>query len=106
VDWNLVVHVLDELRDGARSLFELAHTFSRYGRASVVENLLYLADRELIKLSAGRTPFEAVPKAEWQRRLREAFEREESDPLAMTSTSLELTETGEQILQLFGIGRP
>lgn len=106
MDWNPVVQVLDELRDGPHSLLELTNIISRYDRTSLVRSLLYLADRELIKLSAGRYPFEPVPKAEWQRRLREAFGGGSSDPVEMSNTSVDLTERGEQILQLFGIGYP
>ena len=106
MDWNPVFHVLDELRDGPRSLLELDGTISRYEHASVLQILLYLADRQLIDLSDTQHPFEPIPKEEWQRRLHEAFESERSDPVAMAGTSIDLSKKGVQALQLFGIGYP
>lgn len=104
MDWNPVIHAMDELRDGPRSLLELDTAISRHERTSFIESLLYLADRELIDLSASRNPFEPIPKALWQQRLREAFGDGRSDPVAMMGTSVDLSKKGVQVLQLFGIG--
>ncbi|WP_165912221.1 hypothetical protein [Novosphingobium sp. PhB165] len=104
MDWNPVVYVLDELRDGPRSLFEIDATISRFERGSFVQSLFYLAERELIELSAVRHPFEPIPKTEWQRRLREALEGSRPDPIAMTGTSIDLSQKGIHVLQLLGIG--
>lgn len=106
MDWNPVIHLLDELRDGPCSMLELDSTISRYERPAVVQTLLYLADRELIELTATRHPFAPIPKAESQRRLREAFGSDRSDPVAMAETAIDLSKEGVQVLQLFGIGYP
>jgi len=106
MDWNPIVQLLDELRDGKRSLLDMISATSRYDRASLAESLLYLADRELVGLAAGEYPFEPIPRTEWSRRMRDAFASGSSDPLGLAGLSVGLTERGEKVLELFGIGYP
>lgn len=105
MDWNPVFHVLDELRDEPRSLLDLPRIFSRYDRASLLQNLLYLTDRNMIQMSESRYPFEPVPKTEWSRRLRHAFDSGHSDPVESATASVEISERGQHVLQLLGIGQ-
>ena len=70
------------------------------------ESLLFLADHGLIGLSAGRGPFTPIPKSEWPQRLRDAFGTDGAGQSSMTDTAIDLTENGEHVLRLFGIGHP
>ena len=106
MDWNPVVHVLDKLSEGTHSLIELSYMASRYDRAAFLQGLLFLADRELIELSAGRGPYQPIAPAKWPELLRDAFRTDAGDPGAMTDTAIDLTNGGEQILSLFRIGHP
>ncbi len=105
IDWNPVLHVLDELSEGTHSFLELSDMAHHYGREPFLESLLFLADRELVELSSGRDALASVPRAEWQHRLQQAF-GVGADPSTLTINSLDLTEKGEQILRLFNIGHP
>ncbi|MBY0582369.1 MAG: hypothetical protein K2P68_05545 [Sphingomonas sp.] len=106
LDWNPVVHILDTLSDGTHSFLELSYMVRHYDREAFTESLVFLADRELVELSAGRGPFTPIPKSEWQQRLRDAFGTENADPPSMTDTAIDLTGDGEHVLRLFGIGHP
>lgn len=106
IDWNPVVHILDELSDGTHSFLELSYMISRYDRASFLESLLFLADRGLIELSAGRGPFEPIASGEWSVRLQNAFASDAADPDVMTDTAIDLSQGGEHVLRLFKIGHP
>jgi hypothetical protein len=106
LDWNPVVHVLDKLSEGTHSLIELSYMIPRYDRAAFLQGLLFLADRELVELSAGRGPYQPIAATEWPRLLREAFGSDAGDRGAMIDTIIELTTRGEQVLSLFRIGHP
>ncbi|MBC9030885.1 hypothetical protein IAG41_00625 [Sphingomonas sp. JC676] len=106
IDWNPVIHILDELSDGTHSFLELSYMVSHYEREAFTDSLLFLAERDLIELLAGRGPFEPIPKDEWPRRLRDAFGSDVADPVVLVGTSIDLSERGEQVLHLFGIGHP
>jgi hypothetical protein len=106
MDWNPVIHLLDELSDGTQPFAVMRHMMSRYDRASLVQNLLFLANRDLIKLLESPEASEPIPKSEWQRLLRGAFETNNSDSGARINFWIDLTEEGEHVLRLFGIGRP
>ncbi len=106
MDWNPVVQLLDELSDGTQPFAVMRHLMSRYDRASFVQSLLFMADRELIKLSEWPEASEPIPKSEWQGLLRGAFENDIPDPRAMINLSIGLTPKGEQVLHFFGIGHP
>ena len=51
MDWNPVVHVMDKLSEGTHSFLELSYSISNSDRASFIEGLLFLADRELVELT-------------------------------------------------------
>lgn len=104
MDWNTVVHLLDELRDGPCSLLEFDATLSRYERKSLLPILIYLADRNLIALSETRHPFDPIPPTEWRNTLRDAFGADTQDPVDMAGVAIDLSKSGTQVLQLFGIG--
>lgn len=104
LDWNPVIHTLDELSDGTHSFLELSYIVPRYGRERFLEGLLFLADRGLIELSSGRD-FSSISVGEWPDRLREAFGGE-GDPFTLAETSVDLSEKGEQVLRLLNIGHP
>jgi hypothetical protein len=104
MDWNAVVHLLDELRDEPRSLLDLPRAFSRYDRPSLLQSLLYLSDQDLISISESRYPHEPVPKSEWQRRLRQALDGQRSGAVESAAASVETSDRGHRILELFGIG--
>ncbi|MDI1295963.1 MAG: hypothetical protein PSY12_08780 [bacterium] len=106
MDWNPVVHILDQLSDGTHSALELSYMQSKYEGASFLHALFFLADRGLIKLSAGRGPFQPIATADWQMRLQSAFSGGAVDPDIMTNTALDLSEAGERVLHLFKIGHP
>jgi len=106
MDWNLVIHVLDELRDGPQPLLPFANIASRHDRASCMQTTLFLSDRELIALSTVQYPFTSVAREEWPDRLRAAFAEGDVDPVASGNTAIDLTDQGKQVLQLFGIGHP
>ena len=106
MDWTPVVHVLDKLSEGTHSFIELSYMASHYDRAAFLQGLLFLADRELIELSAGRGPHQPIAAAEWPLRLQGAFGTDAADPGAMTDTAIDLTNKGEQVLTLFRIGHP
>ncbi len=105
IDWNPVIHVLDELSDGTHSFLELSYIAPHYTREAFLESLVFLADRGLVKFLMGRDML-AIPQTEWSKLLREAFGMDVADPAVMVKTSLELTDKGEQILRLFNIGHP
>ena len=106
IDWNPVVHILDELSDGTHSLHELGYLAQRYERSVFVDSLLFLADRRLIEMSVGRSSPKSIPQAEWSGIVRSTFETDEPDANAMENTMIDLSEGGEQVLRLFGIGHP
>lgn len=106
LDWNPVVHILDTLSDGTHSFLELSYMVPHYDRGVFTEGLVFLADRELIELSSGSSPFTPIPKSEWSQRLRDAFGNESAEPSSMTDTVIDLTEGGEHVLRLLGIGHP
>lgn len=106
IDWNPVIHVLDELSDGTHSFLELSYMAPHYGRESFLESLLFLSDRELVEMSIGREDHLTVPQEETSHLLRKAFGVEAPDPDIMVNTSIDLTDKGEQILQLFNVGHP
>jgi hypothetical protein len=66
VDWNPVVHILDALSEGTHSFLELSYMVPDYDREAFTKALLFLADRSLIDLSAGKGPFTSIPKSEWR----------------------------------------
>lgn len=103
VDWN---HILDTLSEGTHSFLELSYMVPNYDREAFTEALLFLADRGLIDLSAGKGPFTPIPKSEWTHLLRDAFGTEGAEQSLMTDTAIDLTEDGEHVLRLFGIGHP
>jgi hypothetical protein len=104
LDWNPVIHVLDTLSEGTHSLLELGYMRQHYKPSAFVESVLYLADRGLVELLAGKGPFEPIPRAEWAGLLRSAFEANDPDQAMMANTSIDLSKSGEQALALFGIG--
>ncbi|WP_395330886.1 hypothetical protein WBP06_00810 [Novosphingobium sp. BL-8H] len=106
MDWNLVIHALDELRDGPRPLLEFAETVSRQDPAACVQTMHYLADREMIALASLQYPFASIPREEWQARLCAAFAGGIADRVAVAATAIDLTDRGNQVMQLFGIGHP
>lgn len=106
LDWNPVVHVLDKLSEGTHTLIELSYMAPRYDRAAFFEGLLFLADQQLVELSAGRGPYQPIAAAEWPQLLRDAFGSDAGDPDAMANTIIDLTDRGRQVLSLFGIGHP
>jgi len=106
LDWNPVVHVLDKLSEGTHSLLELSYMVCRYDRAAFVQGLLFLADRELVELSAGGEPYQSIAAAEWPQLLRDALENDAGDPGTTANTMIDLTGKGEQVLSLFRIGHP
>lgn len=106
IDWNPVVHILDTLSEGTHSLLELGCMAKHYEQSAFVNSLLYLADRRLVELSAGRTSFHPIPQTEWPGILRSAFENAHPDQATMVNTQIDLSEGGEQVLRLFGIGHP
>lgn len=106
VDWNPVIHILDTLSEGSHSFLELSHMVPDYDREAFTKALLFLADRDLIDLSAGKGPFTPIPKSEWVQRLRDAFGTEGAEQLSMTDTAIDLTDHGEHVLRLFRIGHP
>lgn len=74
IDWNPIVHILDELSEGTHSLLELSYSQCHYDGSAYLDALLFLADRKLIELSQGIEQLETVPSEQWGQRLREAFE--------------------------------
>lgn len=106
IDWNPVIHILDELSDGTHSFLELSYMAAHYERTAFLEGLTFLAERSLVELSEGREHPVPILKTDWQQRLRDAFGVEAADPELMTRTSIDLTSDGEQILRLFNIGHP
>jgi hypothetical protein len=77
-----------------------------YDSAAFMQALLFLADRGLIELSAGRGPFELIANADWPVRLQSAFANDGADPDLLTNTAIDLSPEGERVLQLFKIGHP
>jgi len=106
MDWNPVVQLLDELSDGTQPFAVMRHLMLRYDRASFVQSLLFMADRELIELSEKPEAAEPIAKSEWQGLLRGAFESDNPDTVAGINIWIDLTAKGEQVLHLFGIGHP
>lgn len=106
IDWNPVVHILDTLSEGTHSFLVLSYMLPHYDREAFVESLLFLADRELIELSMGDSPYTPIPKSEWPQRLRDAFSTETAEKSSMTDTTIDLTKDGEAVLRLFNIGHP
>jgi hypothetical protein len=106
IDWNPVVHILDTLSEGTHSLRELGYMTQNYEQSAFIDSLLFLADRKLIELSAGRTSFQPIPQTQWSGILRSAFETDHPDEATMVTTQIDLSEGGDQILRLFGIGHP
>lgn len=106
MDWNPVVHLLDELSDGTRLFAELRHIISHHDRASCLQSVLFLADRDLIELSEQLDGSEPIPKADWPALLSEAFERKFNDSGGRANACIHLTKRSEQVLQLLGIGHP
>jgi len=106
VDWNPVVHILDKLSEGTHSFLELSYMVPSYDRKAFTDALLFLSDRELIDLSAGPGPFTPIPKSEWTQRLVDGFGTEGAEQPSMTDTAVDLTQNGEHVLRLFGIGHP
>jgi hypothetical protein len=106
IDWNPVLHILDALSEGTHSLLELSYMAPSYDRVAFVDGLVFLAERGLVELSAGRGPFEPIPKSEWPTLLRECFSVADFDQQVMVNRSIDLSQRGEQVLNLFGIGHP
>ncbi len=106
IDWNPVIHILDELSEGTQSFLELSYTARHYERATFLGSLLFLAERQLIEVSEGNEHTAAVARTEWPQRLREAFGVDAAAPELMTRTSISLTTAGGQVLRLLNIGHP
>ena len=106
IDWNPVVHILDTLSEGTHSLRELGYMAQYYERSAFIDSLLFLADRTLVELSAGQTSFQPIPKGQWSGILRSAFETDHGDEATMVNTQIDLSESGQQLVRLFGIGHP
>ncbi len=106
IDWNPVVHILDELSEGTHSFFELSYSQGHYDGSTYLDALLFLADRQLIELSQGLEQLEAVPPEEWGKRLRDAFDVRAAAPHLLGQTSINLTDRGGQLLRLLNIGHP
>ncbi len=106
IDWNPVIHVLDELSDGTHSLLELSYMAPHYERGSFLDSLLFLSDRGLVEMSIGRETYLPVQQLESSHLLRKAFGVDVPDPAMMVNTSIDLTEAGEQILRLLNVGHP
>ncbi len=106
IDWNPVVHILDTLSEGTHSLLELGYMAPHYERSAFLRSLLFLAERSLVELSEGRTSFQPIPQGQWSGILRSAFETDHPDEATMVNTQIDLSEGGEQVVRLFGIGHP
>ncbi|MBO9519782.1 MAG: hypothetical protein J7493_17120 [Porphyrobacter sp.] len=106
IDWNAVIHILDELSDGTHSFLELSYMPPNYGRVAFVAALVFLAERELIELSKGRGPFEPIPKSDWPTLLRKCFGTEHVEQKKLVSHSIDLSQRGEQLLHILGVGHP
>jgi hypothetical protein len=106
IDWNPVVHILDTLSEGTHSLRELGYMAQHYEQSAFIGGLLFLAERRLVELSAGRGSLQPIPQAQWSELLRSAFETDHPDDAMMVNTQIDLTEGGGQVLRLFGIGHP
>ena|GEM_PF-4789020 len=106
IDWNPVIHVLDELSDGTHSFLELSYMAPHYERDLFLESLLLLSDRGLVEMSIGRENHLPVPQEESSHLLRKAFGVDAPDPTIMVNTMIDLTDKGEQILRLLNVGHP
>jgi hypothetical protein len=106
MDWNPVIHLLDELSDGEQFFRELRSMAVRYDRKSFVEALLFLAERELIMISSKSTSSKLIALIDLPHRLRLSFDCGDYDPELLAGTCASLTAKGEETLQLFGIGHP
>ncbi len=106
IDWNPVIHILDELSDGPHSFLELSFMAPHYEQHVFLDSLLFLADRDLVELSEGHEHLLAIPKIEWPQRLREAFGVSADKTALMVQTSIDLTDKGEEILRLLNVGHP
>jgi hypothetical protein len=106
IDWNPVVHILDELSEGAHSFWELSYSQRHYPGSAYLDALLFLAERKLIELVEGLYGVEVVPSEQWAHRLREAFGADVVAPHLLSGTSVQLTDGGGQLLRLLNIGHP
>lgn len=106
IDWNPVFHILDSLSEGTHSFLELSYMALSYDRVAFVDSLLFLAERGLVEISEGRGPFEPVPKSAWATLLRDCFGVADVDQHLMVNRSIDLSQRGGQVLNLFGIGHP
>jgi intein/homing endonuclease len=106
IDWNPVVHILDELSEGPHSFLELSYLSRHYEGTAFLDSLLFLAERKLIEVSEKHERPVAVPTKEWPQRFREAFGVEAAAPELMTRTLIDLTGEGGQVLLLLNIGHP
>ena len=106
IDWNPVIHILDELSDGTHSFLELSYMVPNYDRVAFVAGLMFLAERELIEVSAGRGPYKPIPRSDWPTLLRRCFGAEHVEQQAMVNHSIDLSQRGGQVLNLLGIGHP
>ncbi len=106
IDWNPVVHILDPLSEGTHSLIELGYMAPHYQASAFLGSLLFLAERSLVELSSGRTFFQPIPQGQWAGILRSAFGTDRPAEAAMVNTQIDLSQGGEQVLRLFGIGHP
>lgn len=106
IDWNPVIHVLDELSEGPHSFLELSYMAPHYKRESFLDSLLFLSDRGLVDMSIGRETRLPVSQLESSHLLRKAFGVDAPDPAMMVNTSIDLTDAGEQILRLLNVGHP
>lgn len=106
IDWNPVIHILDELSDGTHTFLELNYLSRHYERETFLDSLLFLAERRLIEVSEEHERPVAVPTKEWAQRLRQAFGVEVAAPELMTRTLIDLTCAGGKVLRLLNIGHP
>ena len=106
IDWNVAIHVLDELSDGTHSFLELSYMMPHYNQEAFLGGLLFLVDRGLIELSKGVVNPEAIPEHEWPHRLDKAFGSAAPETELMSQTNIDLTGKGEEVLRLLNVGHP
>lgn len=102
IDWNIAIHVLDELSDGNHTLLTLGCIAPRYPPQVILEAVLFLADRELIRLF---DPLELACEKPVEL-LKRFYGGGALAPQTVSQTEIDLSEKGRQLLRLLNVGHP
>ena len=103
-DWNPVIHILDELSEGAHSVTELLYSADLYDRQAYVDAISFLVSQRLVQFTRQPQNLDPLADGDAAEVIQTAMSVPQEDRGTFSTVDVDLTETGEQVLALLGLG--